>query len=94
MKDGKGWVWVGCLLGYFGGRLAMMINPIISLIVIIIALGITLYGCFLWTQWKNRHWAFMFWGLLAPIGLLGISLLKDKEDKKARAEFQERLRNT
>jgi hypothetical protein len=36
----------------------------------------------------------MFWGLLAPIGLLGISLLKNKQDNKARAEFQERLKNT
>ena len=37
-----------------------------------------LIGCYIWTKLKNRHWAFMFWGLLAPIGLLGISLLEDK----------------
>jgi hypothetical protein len=37
-----------------------------------------LWGCFLWCQLKNRAWGFMFWGLLAPIGLLGIACLKDK----------------
>ncbi len=37
-----------------------------------------LVGCYLWTRIKNRHWVFTLWGLLAPIGLLGISLLKAK----------------
>jgi len=41
-------------------------------------LALVLWGCYMWTRLKGRHWAFMFWGLLAPIGLLGISLLKDK----------------
>ena len=46
----------------------------------IIALILILIGCYQWTRLKNRHWAFMFWGILAPIGLLGISLLKDKSE--------------
>lgn len=44
----------------------------------VLATIITLYGCYLWVKLKNRHWCFMFWGLLTPIGLFGISLLKDK----------------
>lgn len=76
--NGKGLVWTGCLLGYIGGRIGAMVNPVVSYIIIIIALGIVLYGCFLWVKWKNRHWAFMLWGISAPISLLGISLLKDK----------------
>lgn len=44
----------------------------------LVGITLTLIGCYQWTKLKNRHWAFMFWGLLAPIGLLGISLLHDK----------------
>lgn len=40
-----------------------------------------LFGCFLWTRLKNRHWIFTLWGILAPIGLLGIALLRDKSEK-------------
>lgn len=32
----------------------------------------------LWSLMKKRSWPFMFLGLLSPIGLLSISLLKDK----------------
>ena len=44
----------------------------------ILAVAFTMTGCYIWTKLKNRHWAFTFWGLLTPIGLLGISLLKNK----------------
>ncbi|MCX6000418.1 MAG: hypothetical protein NTU41_12785 [Chloroflexi bacterium] len=37
-----------------------------------------LWGCYLWTSMKNRHWLFVLWGLLSPIGLRGIALLRDK----------------
>jgi thiol:disulfide interchange protein len=47
-------------------------------ILTVIGLILVLIGCYQWTRIKNRHWAFMFWGILAPIGLLGISLLSDK----------------
>ena len=36
----------------------------------IIAFTFTLTGCYIWTQLKNRHWGFMFWGLLTPIDFL------------------------
>jgi len=44
----------------------------------VLAATFTMIGCYIWTKLKNRHWAFTFWGLLTPIGLLGIALLKDK----------------
>ena len=53
--------------GYFG-----------AYVIFAIGLCLVLLGCWSWTYTKNRHWAFMLWGLLAPIGLLGIGLLKDK----------------
>jgi hypothetical protein len=47
-------------------------------LILFVGIGLTLWGCYLWTSLKNRHWLFMLWGLLSPIGLLGIALLKDK----------------
>ena len=44
----------------------------------VLGIGLTVWGCYLWTSLKNRHWLFMMWGLLSPIGLLGIAFLKDK----------------
>jgi len=52
----------------------------LSIFMYLISVSLLLNGCYIWTQIKNRHWAFMFWGLIAPIGLLGISLLKDNSD--------------
>ena len=46
------------------------------LYVLAVAFGLT--GCYIWTRLKNRHWAFLLWGLLSPVGLLGIACLKDK----------------
>ena len=36
------------------------------------------WGCYLWTKEKNRHWVYTLWGLLAPVGYLGIALLENK----------------
>ena len=45
-----------------------------------LAIAFTMTGCYIWTRLKNRSWVFSLWGLLSPIGLLGISLLRDKTD--------------
>jgi Mg2+/citrate symporter len=42
-----------------------------------------LIGCYLWTREKNRAWEFALWGLLAPIGYLGIMFLKDKTTQQS-----------
>ena len=44
----------------------------------IVGICTTLVGCYLWTRRKKRSWAFMFWGILGPLGFLGIALLEDK----------------
>jgi hypothetical protein len=49
-----------------------------GVLILFLGMGLILWGCYLWTSLKNRHWLFMLWGLLSPIGLLGIALLKDK----------------
>ncbi len=79
MSNGKGLVLIGCLLAYLGHQLLYMTGPILAYSLMVIGLVILPYGCFLWVKWKNRHWAFMLWCILAPIGLIGIVLLKAKE---------------
>jgi hypothetical protein len=49
-------------------------------ITLIAGVAMSVYGCYLWTKLKNRHPAFALWGILSPIGLLGISLLSDKSE--------------
>jgi len=44
----------------------------------VIGVAFTMTGCYIWTKLKKRHWTFMFWGLISPLGLLGLKLLKDK----------------
>ena len=52
----------------------------------ILAFAFSLTGCYIWTRLKNRHWGFAAWGLLTPIGLLGIALLKDKTPKPVESD--------
>lgn len=57
--------------------------------VLAIGLLVSLAGCYIWTRLKNRHWAFTFWGILTPIGLLGISLLKDRSLAKLNGDAKQ-----
>lgn len=68
-------IFFGWIIGY-GGNLVLDFPT--NIITLLVGLAMTLTGCYMWTKIKNRHWAFMFWGVLTPIGLLGISLLQDK----------------
>lgn len=70
-------LWVGSILGV-GGNLALDIGRPDGSIALVIGLAVVLIGCYLWTREKNRAWVFMLWGLLAPVGFLGIMFLKDK----------------
>jgi hypothetical protein len=50
--------------------------------ILVVGMGLVLWGCWLWTKLKGRHWAYMFWGLLTPLGLLGILFLKNKNQQE------------
>lgn len=43
---------------------------------VLLGLVLTVYGCYLWARLKGRHWAWMFFGLLTPIGLIPLLVLK------------------
>jgi len=45
-----------------------------------IGIGFSLYGAYLWTRLKNRHWAWMLTMLFYPVGIFVLSILKGKRD--------------
>jgi hypothetical protein len=46
-----------------------------------VALCTSVFGCYLWAKIKGRHWIWMIFGLLAPIGFLMLAVLRDKNKK-------------
>jgi hypothetical protein len=46
-----------------------------------VALLTSVFGCYLWAKLKGRHWLWMIFGLLAPIGFLMLAVLRDKNKK-------------
>jgi hypothetical protein len=70
------------LIGFAGSYILNWVSAGMSfelyISLFILSFALTLWGCYLWVDLKNRKKVFMLWGLLTPIGLLGISLLKDK----------------
>lgn len=71
-NGGVGIAWTGAVVMIVGQRTDYWVLGLF------IGIAITMIGCMLWVQRKKRHLAFVLWGILAPIGFLGISLLKDK----------------
>jgi len=70
MKGFAALIVIGLIICYIG----WFTIPVVGMV----GLTMILIGCYLWTKEKERHWIFMFWELMAPIGLLGIALLRDK----------------
>ena len=74
-NGGVGFAWAGWIISSIVTRFAgeyWLIPYTIGLILAVV-------GCVLWAQRKNRHWAFGFCGILAPIGFIVIALLKEKQ---------------
>ena len=74
---------VGCLAAVTANFLDLNLDS--TWLQFFLGMGIVLWGCYFWTELKNRSRWFMLWGFLAPIGLFGISLLKDKSLKSGLA---------
>jgi len=68
-----------------------LVAIIFSILLYIAGLGLVLWGCHIWAKMKNRHWAHMFWGILAPIGYIVLWRLKDKSAFSAQKTSQELL---
>jgi len=70
--------WAGAILGLIGGRFAPNLG--ILILIVVIALVISITGCYFWAKGKGRSGWFSLWGVLAPIGFLGVTLLRDKSN--------------
>lgn len=58
----------------FGGYPLSAYHFVIGLV----GLALFSYGCYLWTRLKGRHWAWTFFGLAGPIGVVPLAILDDK----------------
>jgi len=82
-NGGVGIAWLGVIIMYVTEYwLAYVFDYWLA--ILMVGLAITIVGCALWAQRKCRHVAFALWGLLAPIGFLGIAFLKDKSQEAGR----------
>jgi hypothetical protein len=91
----KGWrsffIYAGLILGWTASGFLqqfqdLITNEAIRWVMLAVGILFSLFGCYIWLKLKNRHWAFTFWGILTPIGLLGVSLLKDKSIQKTNTQ--------
>ena len=70
-----------CWLGVGGGILAnifMAFSPGLGYLLLFAALILDVVGCYNWAMAKARSPWFCLWGFLAPIGFLGLALLRDR----------------
>ncbi|HEY94525.1 MAG TPA: hypothetical protein G4O15_06255 [Dehalococcoidia bacterium] len=65
-------------LGVFVGWISNFIGGEFGIALALIGAAAAVVGCIFWAQAKKRHWAHGFWGLLAPIGFIGVGALEDR----------------
>jgi len=77
LDAGKSLAWAGAIIGWISGRIVGA-GYVAGLIGILLGIALSIFGCYWWAKGKGRSPAFMLWGVLAPIGFLGVALLKNK----------------
>jgi len=53
---------------------------------LVVSLCLSVYGCYLWTRLKGRHWIWMVCGVLAPAGFLVLAVLKNKRQEPSKPQ--------
>jgi hypothetical protein len=69
---------VGTSIGYLS---LVPENLVLAYSMLVVSICMSVYGCYLWTRLKGRHWIWMVCGLLAPAGFLALALLKNKRQE-------------
>jgi hypothetical protein len=69
--------WIAVLGGFFGNIVTVFAPPL-GRTIVVAALVLSLVGGYNWARGKARSPAFCLWGILAPIGYLGLALLRDR----------------
>ena len=68
----------GTIIGYLS---LLSENLALAYSMTVVALCMSVYGCYLWARLKGRHWIWMIFGVLAPAGFLMLALLKNKRQE-------------
>ncbi len=59
-----------------------------SIIISILGVGLVLSGCWYWAKYKGKSGWWAMWGLLAPIGFIALSNIKDEYTDSGEAETE------
>jgi len=77
--NGKTIAWFGVIVMFATNRIIAYVFDY-WLAILMFGLAITMIGSVIWVLSKKRHWLFSLFGLLAPLGFIGIGVLKDKNE--------------
>jgi hypothetical protein len=72
----NGYCWTGVILGFIGNFISYA-SPF-GYLLVLTALILNLIGGYNWARAKGRNGAFCLWGILAPIGFVGLAVLQDR----------------
>ena len=75
-RTGISLAWLGVVIGWVGYYLAPTYG--LLLLALLIDLVLAVCGCYIWAKAKGHSGWFALWGILAPIGFLGVALVKSK----------------
>ncbi len=71
------------IIGTSIGYLSLLPSQLaVAYSMLVIALCISVYGCYLWAILKGRHWIWMIFGLLAPAGFVILAILQNKRQNQ------------
>ena len=68
----------GTVVGYLS---LLQDQPALTYSMLVVAMCLSVYGCYLWARLKGRCWIWMVFGLLAPAGFLMLALLRNKRQQ-------------
>ena len=72
----------GVYLAWLGWGVSFVIPRMVDsnqVFIVLAGIALSTLGCCLWARHKGRHWAWGLWGILTPIGFLGVALLKNRK---------------
>lgn len=74
---------IGTVIGYLS---FLPPQPALAYSMLFVSLCLSVFGCYLWTKLKNRHWIWATFGLLAPAGYLVVALLKNRRQETPKTQ--------
>ena len=67
------------------GTILIYAGNLVYLPMALIGFALAIWGCYIWARLKNQNRAYALLGILAPLGFIGLALLKDRTPKPVTA---------